>query len=149
MSEVLEKILDYPVIKQVNKREYKLVEDYKTVLPCLDRIEIKKGFIYDGASIPSVFWSLIGSPFTGEYTRPALIHDALYCTHYYTKDETDTMFYMQMLACKVSEDKAMAIYYAVKFFGGGVFNNHNQESIKYNRKFVNVINTVVEKGLMK
>ncbi|WP_354392118.1 DUF1353 domain-containing protein [Pseudomonas guariconensis] len=29
----------------------------------------------DGASIPRPLWTLIGSPFTGDYRRAALVHD--------------------------------------------------------------------------
>jgi hypothetical protein len=41
----------------------------------------KAGMIFDGASIPRVMWRLIGSPFTGNYRNPAIIHDAMYDAH--------------------------------------------------------------------
>jgi hypothetical protein len=39
------------------------------------------GFIWDGASIPRVAWSLIGSPFRGHYQQAALVHDKIYVSH--------------------------------------------------------------------
>lgn len=32
-------------------------------------------FITDGASIPRALWALVGSPFTGDYRRAAIVHD--------------------------------------------------------------------------
>lgn len=34
-----------------------------------------KGSVIDGASIPRIMWSLVGSPFSGSYKRSAAIHD--------------------------------------------------------------------------
>lgn len=39
---------------------------------------IPAGFEFDGASIPSLFWSLVGSPFSANLLRAALIHDFRY-----------------------------------------------------------------------
>jgi len=36
------------------------------------------GWLFDGASIPRVFWRLIGHPLRGEYRRGALAHDGGY-----------------------------------------------------------------------
>lgn len=33
------------------------------------------GMLTDGASIPRALWTLVGSPFTGDYRRAALVHD--------------------------------------------------------------------------
>ena len=35
-----------------------------------------KGMTTDGASIPRALWTLIGSPYTGNYRRAALVHDS-------------------------------------------------------------------------
>ena len=42
---------------------------------------IPKGYCYDGASIPRIFWRLIGSPTDNQFLIPALIHDVL-CEHH-------------------------------------------------------------------
>ena len=42
---------------------------------------IPKGYCYDGASIPRVFWRLIGSNTDNSFLIPALIHDVL-CEHH-------------------------------------------------------------------
>jgi hypothetical protein len=67
----------YPFI---NKKDLgvKLV-DYKN-----DKIYcfcIPKGYCYDGASIPRVFWRIIGANTDNKFLIPALVHDVL-CEHH-------------------------------------------------------------------
>jgi hypothetical protein len=33
------------------------------------------GYVTDGTSIPRALWTLVGSPFTGDYRRAAIVHD--------------------------------------------------------------------------
>lgn len=34
-----------------------------------------RGFTIDGASIPRALWTIVGSPFTGDYRRASIVHD--------------------------------------------------------------------------
>ena len=43
--------------------------------------EIPKGYCYDGASIPRLFWRIIGSNTDNRFLIPALIHDILCENH--------------------------------------------------------------------
>ena len=43
--------------------------------------KIPKGYCYDGASIPRLFWRVVGSNTDNRYLIPALIHDVL-CEHH-------------------------------------------------------------------
>tara|TARA_R110002126_G_scaffold5579_1_gene29465 strand:- start:1588 stop:1971 length:384 start_codon:yes stop_codon:yes gene_type:complete len=84
-------------------------------------ITIKEEFIYDGASIPEFAWSLIGSPFTGEYRIPALVHDAFYkCADrgIFGREDVDCIF--ETLMSQFGEDTTtnFIIYQAVDKFGG-------------------------------
>jgi hypothetical protein len=45
---------------------------------------VKAGFVTDGASIPRVFHSIVGVPIGGEYTEPAILHDALVRSGFYS-----------------------------------------------------------------
>ena len=65
-----------------NGREWELQGDYLVSFlgARVAYVVIKKGFVYDGASIPRFAWRLIGAPMTGKYTRAALVHDWLYVT---------------------------------------------------------------------
>ena len=48
--------------------------------PKMYKFTIPKGYCYDGASIPRIFWRVIGSNTDNSFLIPALIHDTL-CEH--------------------------------------------------------------------
>lgn len=59
---------------RTGSRKWELAEDYIIYLPWLNvEVCIPKGFIFDGASIPRVFWAFM-SP-TGLMFIPGLLHD--------------------------------------------------------------------------
>ena len=71
--------LKYPFI---NKRNLKvLLEDNKKKKVYF--FEIPKGYCYDGASIPKIFWRVIGSNTDNSFLIPALIHDVICQNHSY------------------------------------------------------------------
>ena len=89
-------------VPSMTKEEKKSIEKYPFVCKndlevCLSdykknkryRFRIPKGYCYDGASIPRVFWRVVGSNTDNRYLVPALIHDVL-CEHheYVNNDRT-------------------------------------------------------------
>ena len=84
------------------------------------RYVILEGFWSDSASIPRLAWSLIGSPFTGRYVCPSLIHDCLYACQPMDidREDADNIFYQAMLDSGVGHLKAWLMYHAVRVFGG-------------------------------
>jgi len=60
--------------------DWRLIEDWSTdckgLLPEL--IEVKKGFITDGASIPRWLWTICGSPMDIPRLYAAIVHDWMY-----------------------------------------------------------------------
>ena len=36
---------------------------------------VPEGYEVDGASIPQALWTLVGSPYTGDYRRASIVHD--------------------------------------------------------------------------
>ena len=72
------------------------------------------GSIIDGASIPRIFWRIIGSPFFGHYRRASVIHD-VYCV-FRTRPhkEVHRMFYEAIKADGVGKIKAKSMYLALK-----------------------------------
>ena len=78
---------------------------------------VPQGAIINGASIPRPFWTIIGSPYTGEYRDASVIHD-YYC-EIRTKswEEVHLVFYWAMLARGVGKIKAKVMYGAVYHFG--------------------------------
>lgn len=76
-----------------------------------------KGTRIDGASIPRVFWTTVGSPFTGDYRRASVVHDYYCQTKERTWQSVHRMFYEAVLAGGVPERQAKVLYAAV--YGGG------------------------------
>lgn len=84
MSEEDKKSIEkYPFINKKNLK-VRLVDykKYKTY-----NFEIPKGYCYDGASIPKVFWRIIGSNTDNKFLIPALIHDVLCENHNYIDND--------------------------------------------------------------
>lgn len=71
----------------------------------------------DGASIPQVFWSLIGGPFEGPYIHASVIHDHYCHTRERTAHDTHRNFHYGMRASQVPEWKAKLMHWAVSTFG--------------------------------
>ncbi len=78
---------------------------------------VPKGTIVDGASIPQVFWSIVGGPFSGKYRSSSVIHDYYCDTMHRDWRAVHNLFYEAMLTSGVSKNKAMLMYYAVYRFG--------------------------------
>ncbi len=89
--------------------------------------EVPIGFVTDGASIPKIFWSIVGSPFTGLYSEAALIHDYLYCKQKTTRGYADSVFLEAMKELGVSWWKRRAMWTAVRVGGWAPWNKHDKE----------------------
>lgn len=87
---------------------------------------VPKGFEWDGASIPSIFWSwLFVSPFHHTVRRASLVHDYLYSNNKNRK-LADYVF-----LCLMKEDgcnlfQRQIMYWAVRIFGGLFANRRNK-----------------------
>jgi len=73
--------------------------------------------ITDGASIPRVLWSLIGSPFTGHYRRAAVLHDYYSVTKRRSWRDTHNLFYEAMIKDGVDPKQALLMWATVYRFG--------------------------------
>src|SRR5262245_40378140 len=76
-----------------------------------------KGRCVDGASIPEFLWSLIGSPFTGNYRRASVVHDIACQDKPLTSDRAHYMFYRAMRCDGTTDRLAKIMYLAVRTFG--------------------------------
>ncbi|RYY21059.1 MAG: DUF1353 domain-containing protein [Cytophagaceae bacterium] len=75
------------------------------------------GSLVDGASIPRVLWSLVGSPFTGDYVYASIVHDVACDTRARPWRDTHYMFYLACLAGGTRRGRAKLMYLAVRNFG--------------------------------
>jgi hypothetical protein len=71
----------------------------------------------DGASIPSVFWSILGAPYTGKYREASIIHDHYCATRSRHWKSVHKVFLEAMLARGVDTIQAQLMYLAVYRFG--------------------------------
>lgn len=87
------------------------------------KISVLKTFDFDGASIPRIFWSLIGSPTTGSYTRAACLHDGLYSSQAFPRKKCDELFLEAMKSDGVGYIRRNLLYNAVRMGGSGAYND--------------------------
>ncbi len=86
-----------------------------------DVISVPAGFVVDFASIPKFIWWL---PYWAKYSKPSIIHDALYQlpqVYGYSRKEADDIFYEAMLVAwrdkRWGRQIARLEYWAVRIFG--------------------------------
>jgi len=85
-------------------------------------INIPNDFLYDGASIPRVFWAITGGSFYSLYDTPACVHDYLYRDNSgpnkdVTRKEADVIFKRLLQRNGVSRFKSKLFYLSVRVFG--------------------------------
>jgi len=102
----------------INRELYLVYPEYKVN----NFLTIKKKFYYNGASIPSFAWQLVGTPFEPSLTRAGVIHDWLYSSASKGKTEAfrnkaDHMFYELLVDSKIHWFRAWVIYEAVDIAG--------------------------------
>jgi len=71
----------------------------------------------NGANIPSVFWSIIGSPFIGFFRRASVLHDVYCMLKSEPHEMVHQMFYEAMLEDGTAPILAEKMYLAVAIFG--------------------------------
>jgi hypothetical protein len=98
-------------------RTMRLTADFAYVDPSGKRWNAPKDSIIDGASIPQVFWTLVGGPFEGQYRNASVVHDVACEEKSERWQDVHRMFYYAMRAGGVSERRAALMYAAVYRFG--------------------------------
>lgn len=127
-------------LKIVNENLFILSKD-KTVESLGYSVTVKKGFDFDGASIPKWLWSIYGSPLNGDYVVASLIHDGLYASQKLSKNLSDKIFLDVMKQSKVGYIKRTSMYLAVKMFGGKDWKKANEYKDEYANYVVVIANT--------
>ena len=79
---------------------------------------IPKGFVTDGASIPRIFWFIVGGKYAPEVIGAATVHDYYYRTGIAERRTADDRFYNMLRDDGVSWWRAGLMYRAVHWFGG-------------------------------
>ena len=79
-------------IEKINKKPFICLEELRVELIDLTVSEtynftIPKDYTWDGATIPRIFWRLIGSKTDNRFLIPSLIHDVLCENHDYIEND--------------------------------------------------------------
>ncbi len=94
-----------------------LRDDFAYIDPTGKRWLAPAGTVVDGASIPRLFWTVIGSPFSGRYRNASVVHDIECDEMREPWEDVHRMFYEACRAGGVEEAQAKVMYYAVYHFG--------------------------------
>lgn len=108
------------LLKPITKDKWELMSDYFYECGFI-RVEIKKGFISNGANIPRLFWSFY-PPNSPEYISASVIHDFL-CDKAYQNDKNyedfilaDKVFFIALKELGVDRFKAGLFYLSCKTY---------------------------------
>jgi len=98
-------------------RKMELNKEFAYVDPRGKRWVAPQGSVVDGASIPELFWSVTGGPFTGKYRQASVVHDVACVDKKEPWEDVHLMFYEACLCGGVEEKKAKLMYWAVYNYG--------------------------------
>ena len=99
------------------------------------RIGIQSGFKTDLASIPRSLW-IVYPPYSPEYGKAAVLHDAMYSAELFDRKTCDDIFYEAMGVLNAGPVTKRIIYTAVRTFGGFVWARHTKESVAAARELI-------------
>lgn len=94
-------------------RDMRLLEDFAYIDNKGKTWLVPKGTVVNGASIPPLFWNMIGPPFVGDYRRASVVHDYFCDSRTEPWQAVHKMFYEASLAGGVKEERAKIMYAAV------------------------------------
>lgn len=108
--------LTEPTIERAPRGRYRLVSPL--VAKVNGRVvEVGRGFVTDGASVPAFFWPLVSHPMAPSSLRPAILHDFQCRERLLDSKTVHRVFYEALLAEGCAWVRAWAMYTAVRIFG--------------------------------
>ncbi len=103
--------------EQGSDRHMTLVREFFFLDPEKRQWDVPAGYKIDGASIPRALWTLVGSPYTGDYRRASIPHDKA-CKDAQgdkkARKAADRMFYHACRAGGCSVAEAVLLYLGVR-----------------------------------
>ncbi|WP_126148347.1 DUF1353 domain-containing protein [Synechococcus elongatus] len=98
-------------------RKMRLEEEFSFTDPDGVKWLVPSGYEIDGATIPKALWSLVGSPYTGDYRRASIVHDKA-CNdargNFQSRRAADRMFFHACRAGGCSINAADTLYLGVR-----------------------------------
>ena len=97
------------------------------------RITVRKGFIFDGASIPRALWRLCGHPMEVPRVAAALAHDWLYAAHVTDRETADKIFREVCRMVGVAWVRHTVEYCTLRACGGAAWYSHGPDDVTFAR----------------
>jgi hypothetical protein len=94
-------------------RDMTLTQDFTYIDANGKKWVAPKGSTINGASIPRLFWTLVGSPYTGEYRYASVIHDYFCDQKSEPWRDVHRVFYYASRAAGTPENQAKLMYFAI------------------------------------
>jgi hypothetical protein len=96
-------------------RTMRLLEDFSYTDPSGKTWLAPKDSVVDGASIPEALWTMVGSPYTGDYRRASIVHDvACKGASKAQRRKADRMYYYACLCGGCTKRQAIVQYLGVR-----------------------------------
>lgn len=105
-----------PTIERAPRGRYRLVTPLVVVADG-ETYVVPHGFTFDGASIPTPFWSLISHPMAPSSLRPAVFHDWGCCVHPASSATVHRWFAEALLSEGCAKFRTWLMGKAVAWFG--------------------------------
>ncbi len=116
---------------------YEVAEDFAAEFQG-NEIWVPKFFQYDGASVPSAAYHIVGTPFNPRFMKAAVVHDWLYHTHELSRGQADKLFYKMLRESGVNKVTAILMREAVENFGGWYWDN-DDDDVQYKKHLFEII----------
>lgn len=103
----------------INKRELLVRIVYHKKNDRIHEFTIPKGYCFDGASIPRLFWRVIGAPTDNSFLIAAMVHDVLCENHHYILNDrqlSSEVFNALLETSRVGKFKRFLMKNSVNFF---------------------------------
>jgi len=122
--------LPQPVTRPFADKIFEVMEDWvlEEGIPG-HRLIVKKGFLFDGASIPRIFWLTTGYPMAPGFQAAGLGHDAAYAAELLTRKMADDVFHWCLRQDGVNAYTAYKMWLGVRIGGWRPWGRHTPESI--------------------
>jgi len=129
--------IEMPVYQGVIGSRHMLVGDWHVdvVLPdgrCFS-ITVRKGFTFDGASIPRFLWRLCGHPMEVPRVAAALGHDWIYASHLVDRATADAIYREICRMVGIGWLRRGVEYRTLRLCGGAAWYSHGQSDITFAR----------------
>jgi len=115
-----------PVMVRIGKNKVMLLQDWCFFINDVP-YWIPAGYFYNGASIPRVFWIVVGAPFEPQFWAAALAHDWIYLTHILGRVIADEVIFQLCIQAEVELWRARCIWAAVRSCGQVPWINNEQD----------------------